>query len=261
MGADFIDYAIVDRTVVPEEQQPCFSEKLIYLPDCFQVSDSKRPTPAAAPQRARLGLPDHVLVFCCFNNSYKITAAFFDAWMRLLAAVPGSVLWLVADNRWVEANLKDEARRAGIDPARLIFAPQLDDPSELSHRRAADLFLDTSPYNGGATCNDALWCGLPVIACCGHGFASRMTASLLKAIGMPELVAHSLAQYEDLALTLARSPARLASLKDQLLRNKTRTTLFDTQRFCRNLEAAFGEVRRVSEAGEQPSSFSIELAH
>jgi protein O-GlcNAc transferase len=259
MGADFIDYAIVDRTVVPEEQQPFFSEKLIYLPDCFQVSDSKRPTPPPT-SRAKLGLPEQALVFCCFNNSYKITAAFFEVWMRLLAAVPGSVLWLIADNRWAQANLQDEARRAGIDPARLIFTPRVDYPSYLAHQLAADLFLDTSPYNGGDTCNDALWCGLPLITCCGSSYASRMAASLLKAIGMPELVTHSLAQYEDLALALARAPARLASLKDQLVHNKTRTALFNTERFCRNIEAAFGEMRRASEAGEQPSPFSIELA-
>jgi len=258
MGADFIDYAIVDRTVVPEAQQPFFSEKLIYLPDCFQVSDSNRPAPLAPPPRAKLGLPDNALVFCCFNNSYKITAALFDVWMRLLAAVPGSVLWLVADNRWAEANLMHEARRAGIDPARLIFAPRVDYASYLGHQLAADLFLDTFPYNGGATCNDALWCGLPVITCSGSSYASRMAGSLLKAIGMPELVTDSLAQYEDLALAVARSPARRASLKGQLAHNKTRTALFDTERFCRNVEAAFGEIWRVSEAGEQPSSFSIE---
>lgn len=260
MGADFIDYAIVDRTVVPEEQGPFFSEKLIYLPDCFQVSDSKRPVPLAPPPRAKLGLPDNALVFCCFNNSFKLTAAFFEVWMRLLAAVPGSVLWLVADNRWAEANLKGEAHRAGIDPARLIFAARVDYPSYLSHQRAADLFLDTSPYSGGATCNDALWYGLPVITCSGSSYASRMAGSQLKAIGMPELVTHSLAQYEELALALAGSPARLASLKGQLAHNKTSTALFDTERFCRNVEAAFGEMWRVSEAGEQPSSFSIEPA-
>jgi protein O-GlcNAc transferase len=259
-GADFIDYALVDRTVVPEEQQAFFSEKLIFLPDCFQVSDSKRPASLTPPARAKLGLPENALVFCCFNNSYKISAAFFEVWMRLLAAVPDSVLWLVADNRWAQANLEDEARRAGIDPGRLIFAPRLDYPSHLSRQLAADLFLDTSPYNGGATCNDALWCGLPVITCSGRSYASRMAASLLNAIGMSELVTHSLDQYEELALALARTPARLASLKGQLAHNKTRTALFDTDRFCRNVEAAFGEIWRVSEAGEQPSSFSIEPA-
>jgi protein O-GlcNAc transferase len=175
---------------------------------------------AAPPPRAKLGLPDNALVFCCFNNSYKITAAFFDVWMRLLAAVPGSVLWLVADNRWAEAHLKDEARRRDIDPARLIFAPRVEYPSYLDHQLAADLFLDTSPYDGGATCNDALWCGLPVITCSGSSYASRMAGSLLKAIGMPELVTHSLAQYEDLALALARSPARLARSKVNLRTTK-----------------------------------------
>jgi protein O-GlcNAc transferase len=260
MGAEFIDYAIVDRTIVPEDQQPFFTEKLVYLPDCFQVSDSKRPVPARSESRAKLGLPQDALVFACFNNTYKIAQPMFEVWMRLLGAVPHSVLWLVADNRWAEANLKTAARQLAIDPARLIFTPRVDYHSFLSRQLTADLFLDTSPYNGGATCNDALWAGLPVITCCGRTYAARMAASLLQAVGMPELATPSLKHYEALALALAHDPAQLARLKGKLVEARSQCTLFDTERFCRNLEAAFSEMRRVSEAGEQPSSFSIETA-
>ena len=258
MGADFIDYAIVDRCIVPEDQHPCFSEKLVYLPDCFQVSDSKRPLPTRAEPRAKLGLPEDAFVFACFNNTYKITPAIFEVWMRLLGAVPHSVLWLVADNRWADANLKEAARQNQIDPARLIFAPRVDYVSFLNRQLAADLFLDTAPYNGGATCNDALWAGLPVVTCCGRAYAARMAASLLQGIGVPELVTTSLEHYEALALALARDPAELARFRRKLVEARPQSALFDTERFCRNLEAAFAEMRRVSEAAEQPSSFSIE---
>jgi protein O-GlcNAc transferase len=260
MGADFIDYAIVDRVIVPEDQQPFFSEKLVHLPDCFQVSDSKRPVPGRAEPRPKLGLPQDAPVFACFNNTYKITQPIFEVWMRLLGALPHSVLWLIGDNRWAEANLKAAARQNEIDPARLIFAPRVDYLGCLNRQLAADLFLDTAPYNGGATCNDALWAGLPVITCCGRTYASHMSASLLQAIGLPELVATSRQQYEARALALAREPGELARIKGKLLEARSHSALFDTERFCRNLEAAFGEMRRVSAAGEQPSSFSIETA-
>ena len=260
LGADFIDYAIVDPLLVPDEQQAFFNEKLVHLPDCFQASDSQRAVPARLPSRAELGLPETAVVFCCFNNLYKITAAIFDVWMRLLRAVPGSVLWLVADNRWAEANLQAEARQRGVEPARLIFSPRVDHAAFLARQHAADLFLDTAPYNGGATSNDALWCGLPVITCCGRSFSARMTASLLTAIGLPELVTHSPADYEALALALAREPPRLANLRRKLAHNRSRTALFDSERFCRNLEAAYAEMWRVSEAGEEVSPFSIQSA-
>src|SRR5262245_19771394 len=260
MGADFIDYAIVDRTIVREEEEPLYSEKLGYLPDCFQVSDSKRPVPVGSESRAKLGLPENALVFACFNNTYKITQPMFEVWMRLLGAVPHSVLWLVVDNRWADANLKAAARQRDVDPARLIFTQRVDYPSYLNRQRAADLFLDTAPYNGGATCNDALWAGLPVITCCGRTFAARMAASLLQAVGLPELVTSSLEDYEALALALARDPAGLARLKGKLVEARSQRALFDTERFCRNLEAAFSEMHRISEAGEPPSTFSIETA-
>jgi predicted O-linked N-acetylglucosamine transferase (SPINDLY family) len=260
MGAQFIDYAIADRFVAPFEHQPYFTEKLVHLPDCFQASDTRRTTPGTVQPRSAYGLPEDAFVFCCFNNTYKITPEFFDAWMRLLEALPGSVLWLVGDNRWAEANLKAQARERGVEPARLIFAPRVDYPTHLARQHVADLFLDTGPYNGGATTNDALWCGLPVLTCSGRNFPSRMGGSLLLAIGLPELVTHTLADYEARALELARQPDRMKAVRNTLAVNRSQAPLFDTDRFRRHLEAAYGEMWRITRDGETPSSFSIEPA-
>jgi protein O-GlcNAc transferase len=256
-GAAFIDYAIVDRCVVPEEQQPFYSERLVHLPDCFLVSDSKRVAPARPPARSELGWPEGALVFCCGNETDKITPAVFAVWMRLLRSLPHSLLWLIVDNHWAQANLTAEARDHGVEPTRLLFAPRLDEAAVLARLQAADVFLDTFPANGSARVNDALWCGLPVITCGGRSFSARVAASLLKPIELSELVTASLADYEALALALAGQPQQLASLRRKLQHNKGRTALFDTDRFCRNVEAAYGEMWRISQAGEQPSPFSI----
>ena len=237
-GADFMDYLIADTVVAPDEDQPFFSEKLIHLPHTYFPADPDRAI-AATPSRAEAGLPETGFVFCCTNNSWKITRPVFEVWMRLLALVPGSVLLLRAAPADVRANLEREAARHNIDAERLIWAGDVPLPEHLARYRAAGLFLDTLPYNAHATAADALWAGLPVLTVMGEAFAGRVAASLLRAIGMPELVASNLEDYETLALALARDPTRLASLREKLARNIATTPLFDADRFTRDLEAAY----------------------
>jgi predicted O-linked N-acetylglucosamine transferase (SPINDLY family) len=242
MGAEFIDCLIADRCIVPVDQQPFYSERLEYLPGCYQPNDSKREISERTPSRAECSLPEQGLVFCCFNNSYKIAPAMFEIWMRLLAAVPDAVLWLLEANAPARDNLRREAAARGIEPGRLIFAARKPLPEHLARHRRADLFLDTLPCNAHTTASDALWASLPVLTCAGETFAGRVAASLLVAVGLPELIATSLEQYEAAALTLAREPARLADLKRKLERQRPSAPLFDIARLTENLEAAYARI-------------------
>jgi protein O-GlcNAc transferase len=256
-GAPFIDYAIVDANVVPASDAHAYSEKLVYLPECFLCNDRRRKLADRTPSRAECGLPTDGFVFCCFNNSYKINAPVFDIWMRLLTAVPGSVLWLRADNNSARANLQREATARGVAPQRLVFAERVDSNSDhLARHRVADLFIDTLPYNAHITASNALWVGLPVLTCTGRSFAARVAGSLLHAIGLPELVTGSLPEYEALALRLATCPAELRALRDRLAYNRSTHPLFDTPRWTRHLEAAFQEMWSLHCDGEQPRSFA-----
>jgi len=257
MGAPYIDYILGDRFLIPESSRLHYTENVVYLPNCFQVNDSNRPIAEVTPSRAELGLPEYGFVFCCMNNSYKITSEMFSIWMRLVEQVPGSVLWLVTGNRWVEPNLRREAERRGVDPSRLVFAQRRRAEEYLAQYRQADLFLDTLPFNGGATASDALWAGLPVVTCAGEAFASRMAGSLLHAVGLPELVTQSLNDYAKLALQLANSPAQLLEIRQRLAHNRGTTSLFDTDRFCRNLEAAYTMMWKTTQSGERPTTFII----
>ena len=209
MGADFMDYLLADESLVPREQRRHYAERIAYLPS-YQANDSRRPVSDRVFTRAELGLPASGFVFCCFNASYKITPETFASWMRILAAVPGSTLLLLADSAAARLNLRREAAAAGVDPARLVFAGRVPYGDYLARYRAADLFLDTLPYNAGTTASDALWAGLPVLTCAGDSFAARMGASLLTAVGLPELIAYDRHAYERLAIELAREPGRLA---------------------------------------------------
>lgn len=240
MGAAYMDYLIADEVVVPTAQQTHYSEKLIRLPETFFPVDPMREIATEQPSREQLGLPATGFVFCCFNNNYKITPEIFATWMRILQRVDGAVIWLSRNNADAAANLRSAASRLGIDPDRIIFADRV--PSlalHLARYRAADLFLDTRPYNAHATAVDALTAGLPVLTCIGEGFAGRVAASLLKAIGLPELITESVAAYEDLALGLARDPARLARLKGLVTLHRRTTHLFDVLRYTRHLEAGY----------------------
>jgi len=239
MGADYIDYIVADRFVIPDMQQQHYSEKVIYMPDTFQANDSNRLISDRTPSRANVGLPENAFVFCSFNNSYKITATFFDIWARLLREIDGSVLWLLGDNADVKRNLQNEIERRGVDSTRLIFASRVPYSEYLARYRLADLFLDTSPFNGGTTASDALWVGLPLITCSGEAFAARMAGSLLRAIGMPELITESTTDYEALALKLARDPDLMTSIKTRLARNRSSHPLFNAQRFTHHIEAAY----------------------
>ena len=257
MGASYIDYLIADRFVVPPEQYEAYSERIAWLPDSYQVNDQDRKISDVTPSRAQAGLPEHGFVFCSFNNTYKITPDVFDVWMRLLREIDGSVLWLLEANSSAPNNLRRGAEQRGVSAERLIFAPKLKLEDHLARQRLAHLFLDTLYYNAHTTASDALWSGLPVVTCPGTTFASRVAGSLLHAVGVPELVTTSLADYEALALALARDPAQLAALKSRLARNRATHPLFDTERFARHIEAAYTTMWQRQQRGDAPESFAV----
>ncbi len=256
MGAGFIDYIIGDRFVTPAGCADAYSEKLVRMPGAYQVNDRKRLV-SQTPPRAALGLPEKAFVFCCFNQTFKLLPPVFDVWMRLLHAVPESVLWLLDAIPAASQNLEKEAAARGIEPRRLVFAPKLPLDSHLGRMAAADLFLDTHPYNAHTTASDALWAGLPVLTCAGNTFASRVAGSLLNAIGLPELVTGSMEEYERLALRLAREPASLDSLRRKLRQNRATAPLFDTVRYARDLESAYQRMRGNFVAGTGPAPIEL----
>ena len=257
LGGTFMDYILADHHVVPESERDCFTEQVVYLPDSYQPNDSRRPIAPTTLPRAAHGLPEKGIVFCCFNNPYKIMPPVFTVWMRILAAVPDSVLWLPAGGQEVESNLRKEAHARGVDPARLVFAPRMPELADhLARLRHADLALDTQPYNAHTTNSDALWAGVPVIACRGDSFVSRVGVSLLHAVGLPELAVSSLVDYESLAIALGKDPARLAAVR-QKLAGRAAAPLFDTVRTTRHLEAAFATMHARRLRGLPPESFSV----
>ena len=258
LGAGYMDYIIADRHVLPAEHRAFYAEKVVWLPDCYQANDRKRPIAERNFSRAECGLPDDGFVFCCFNNNYKITPSTFDGWMRILREVEGSVLWLLEDNALAASNLRREAAARGLDASRLVFAGRLPPDQHLARHRCADLFLDTLPYNAHTTASDALWAGLPVLTCRGETFAGRVAASLLHSIGLPELVTASQADYERLAIELAIRPAMLASLTQKLANNRLTTALFDTARFTGHIEAAYLAMVQRRQAGLRPDHLAID---
>ncbi|HEY4264608.1 MAG TPA: tetratricopeptide repeat protein [Micropepsaceae bacterium] len=256
MGAPYIDYILVDETVIVEADQRYFEEKVAYLPETYLPNDFTRAIAEHSPSRAESGLPENGFVFCTFNNLSKITPETFDVWMRLLENVPDSVLWLSQANPSAIRNLRREAQARGIAGNRILFAPFVQAPEEhLARLRLADLFLDTRPYNAHATACDALWAGVPMVTQIGSSFAGRVGASLLTAIGLPELIAHSEEEYEALALRLARDPTALALLKEKLANNRMTHPLFDTARFTRDLESAYLAMWERHRRGESPRGF------
>jgi protein O-GlcNAc transferase len=257
-GSTFHDYILADDFVIPEEYQQHYSEQVIYLPECFQANDDRRLIAAHRPTRAEAGLPEEAFIFCSFNNSYKLSRAQFDIWCRLLQSVPASVLWLVADHETTQANLRREAEARGVAPEKLIFARRLPYEDHLARLPLADLFLDTLPFNAGTTASDALWAGVPVLTCSGEPFAARMAGSLLRAVGLPELITHTPQDYEALASHLANAPGELGALRARLAANRHSYPLFDTERFCRHLESAYVTAHQRHQRGEQPASFRVE---
>ena len=255
-GADFIDYLIADPIVIPPESRAFYSEKLVFMPHSYQVNDTKR-TIGMTPTRRSESLPEEGFVFCCFNNNFKILPALYERWMRVLKQVDGSVLWLLGNHDTASANLRKEAEARGVSADRLVFAERLALPEHLARHRLADLFLDTLPYNAHTTASDALWAGLPLLTCRGETFAGRVAASLLQAIGLPELIAADLDEYERRAVALATDRAALAALKRKLAENRLTTALFDSERFTRSLEAAYQAMVERHAAGLSPDHISV----
>jgi predicted O-linked N-acetylglucosamine transferase (SPINDLY family) len=257
MGTDYIDYIVADDVVIPPAEQQHYAEKIAYVPDTYQVNDSRRVISDRVFKRTECGLPERGFVFCCFNRSYKVLPAVFDVWMRLLRGVPDSVLWLLAEDQGAMERLRTEAKKRGVDPGRLVFAKQMLLAEHLARQRVADLFLDTLPYNAHTTASDALWAGLPVLTCLGNTFPGRVGASLLRAVGMPELIAADLAAYESLALELAMDSARLPPLKQKLAAGRPTQPLFDTARFTRNIERVFLSMWERQQAGLEPDHIHV----
>jgi predicted O-linked N-acetylglucosamine transferase (SPINDLY family) len=257
MGASYVDYILADRIVIPAEHRRFYTEKIAVLPDTYQCNDSKRRIAEKTPSRAEAGLPAEGFVFCCFNDNSKITPEIFDVWMRLLKDVDGSVLWLLENNPEATRNLRLEAEARAVDGGRLIFAAHTKLADHLARHRLADIFLDTLPYGAHTTASDSLWAGLPVLTCMGTSFAGRVAASLLHAVGMPELIASSLEDYAALALKLARDPTGLAAVRSKLARHRGTYPLFDTARFTRNFEAVLAAMHARRRNGEPPEHFAL----
>ena len=256
MGAEYYDYLLADETIIPDVLQKFYAEKIVYLPS-YQVNDRKRTISERQFTREELGLPEDRFVFCCFNNNLKILPATFDGWTRILNAVKGSVLFLYADNEWAKANLIAEASLRGVDSARLVFGGRIPREEYLARYRVCDLFLDTFPYNAGTTASDALWTGLPVLTRMGRTFASRVAASLLNAIGLPELITNAQEEYEALAIELAMNPQKLADIKLKLAHTRLTTPLFDTPLFTKNLESAYTKMYERYQNDLVPDHISI----
>ncbi|MBR0974260.1 tetratricopeptide repeat protein [Bradyrhizobium japonicum] len=257
MGASYIDYIMADRIVIPEAEQQHYTEKVIYLPDSYQATDARRPLLPNAPARSEVGLADDAFVYCAFNRTPKITPLLFDVWMRLLAKTPKSVLWLLDGDPIATENLRREAAARGIAAERIVFAPSVPAEEHLARHQLADLFLDTLPYNAHTAASDALWAGLPVVTCLGTAFAGRVAASLLNAVGLPELVTRSLDEYEALALRIAHDVELRTALKSKLAAHRSTRPLFDTVRMTRHIEKALSEMWRRHCAGEAPASFAV----
>ena len=257
MGAEYIDYLIADEVIIPPAHQCYYTEAIAYLPDCYQVNDASKKISGRTFLREELGLPSSCFVYCCFNNNYKITPSTFDSWMRILKKVENSVLWLFEDNPTAAENLRKEACSRGVSPARLVFAKRLPLDEHLARHRVADLCIDTLPYNAHTTASDALWAGLPVLTCIGEAFPSRVAASLLSAIDLPELITRSAHEFETLAVELATNAPLLNRLKEKLEKNRLTTPLFDTPTFAKHIEAAYTAMYERYQLGLPPEHFHV----
>ncbi|MEI7565501.1 MAG: tetratricopeptide repeat protein [Burkholderiaceae bacterium] len=257
LGANYMDYMIADKVVLPDESKKYYVEKIVHLPNSYQANDNRREISARQFIKTELGLPESGFIFACFNNNYKITPSTFDSWMRILTHVPRSVLWLLADNPIAKENLLQAAVSRGIDSSRLIFAERLPLSEHLARHNLADLFLDTLPYNAHTTCSDALWAGLPVLTLLGNTFPGRVAASLLHALGLDELITFSKEEYEAMAMELATNPEKLASVKQKLAENRTIAPLFDTPAFTKHLEAAYMQMYDRYTADLHPEHITI----
>jgi protein O-GlcNAc transferase len=257
MGTSCFDYIVADPILIPNDAQNGIVEKIIYLPDSYQVNDRNRKVLLSRQSKEEHDLPSSGFVFCCFNNNYKILPVVLDGWIRILNAVEGSVLWLFGDNPYAIANLKKEAANRGLDPNRIIFAGRVTVAEHVGRYQLADLFLDTLPYNAHTTASDALWTGLPVLTLIGKSFAARVAASLLHAVGLPDMVVNTQQEYESLAIDLATHPAKLQAIKARLKQNLLTAPLFDTPLFTKNLESAYMQIYKRHQEGLLPEHLYI----
>ena len=257
MGSEYMDYIVADQFVIHENERQYYSEQVVYLPECYQVNDSKRLIAASTISRPEAGLPANSFVFCCFNNTYKFAPEMFDIWMTILRKVENSVLWLLRTDDTAMRNLRNEAKKRGVAIERLVFAPRVKVENHLARHRLADLFLDSLPYNAHTTASDALWSGLPVLTCAGSTFPGRVAASLLRNVGLADLVTHSLQDYVSLAVTLATSANLLVDLKAKLAKNRLTHPLFDTDRFRRHIESAYITMWERYQRGDAPAGFAV----
>ena len=257
MGLEFIDYIIADKVIIDQKNQDSFSEKVIYLPHCYQVNDMNKKVSQALITRQDYGLPLDKFIFCSFNNNYKITPEIFDVWMNILHQVENSILWLLVDNSFAKDNLIKEAAKRGISGDRIYFANKIDLPRHLARHRLADLFLDTFPCSAHTTASDALWVGLPLITLKGNTFASRVASSLLLELNLPELITNSYAEYENLAITLASQDGKLTKIKETLDQNKSNGSLFNIDLYRLNLEKAYQMIYQRYMDGQSPDHIKI----
>jgi protein O-GlcNAc transferase len=256
-GADFFDYIITDRIVTPEEHAQYYSENFVYMPHCYQVNDHTQEISNKDWKKTDYGLPEGSFVFCSFNQGYKIEPVMFNTWMKILRQVTESVLWLQGTSETAKKNLRMEAEARGVKSDRLIFAEKLPKCEHLARLRFADVALDTRIVSGAATTSDALWVSIPVVTLLGSNFASRMSSSILTAIGLSELVVHSIEEYEALAVRLAHNPGELQTIRHKLTKNLSTEPLFDTPRFAKNLEKAYKEMWEIFMIGESPRQIEV----
>ena len=257
LGTPYYDYVLADRNVIPPDQSPNYAEQVVYMPHCYQVNDSKRRVGDRVFTRSELGLPERAFVFCCFNNGYKVLPQTFDGWMRILKAVPDSVLWLLDHNSLATRNLQKEAQARGIAPHRLVFAPRMPLADHLSRHSAADLFIDTLPYNAHTTASDALWAGLPVLTCMGKSFAARVAGSLLWTLELPELITHTQADFEATAIAYAKNRVALQKTTSKLRQNLHSSPLFDAKLFTRHIEQAYRVMHARQQIDLPPEHFAV----
>ena len=257
MAANFIDYIIADQNLIPESFQKFYAESPIYLPHTYMPTDNNRKISESNMSRSEVGLPDNAFVFCCFNNNFKITESEFDIWMRVVAKVEGSVLWLRKSNQFSEINMRKEAKRRNIDPTRLVFAERIPIDEHIARQKLADLFIDNFAFNAHTTATEALWAGLPLVTKRGEGFAARVAGSLLSAVGLHELITHDEKAYEALILKLATSPKKLDKIKKKLETNLLSHPLFNTEQYTKHLENGYRQAYQKYFDGETPNTIIV----
>jgi predicted O-linked N-acetylglucosamine transferase (SPINDLY family) len=258
MGTQAIDYLIADSILIPKNSRSYYSEKIIYLPNCYQANDTKRKISDEIFTREQLGLPAKEFIFCCFNNNWKITPETFDLWAQILRLVDNSILWLFEDNSLAASNIRTEAKNRGLHPDRIVFAKFMNHASHLARYKAADLFLDTFPYNAHTTASDALWAGTPVLTLEGKSFSGRVAASLLTNVRLPELITQSTDEYVSRAIELANNRQKLISIKRVLHENRSTSPLFNILRFVKDIESSYQKIYHRYHSGLPPDHIYFE---